>query len=223
MGCNVQHKRIDNLSRSFRHAIQGKLRIARTGFPPRWVKQQTKHYAPNASHNIQLMATLLAALRCTLSLRADRKTHPDCRYSSSISKACTSVNGNRTCDTIRRIIRSCPGSRPEQIYEDATRDGGAPNSNSSSSSTAAAAAAAPPAVHGKVYQQDPVSYVRRLVLSCCASTQRVLGFRALLVKLKGRGVATWLASLRFLVILVLGGSGAWNVMEVPYCSECGLT
>lgn len=75
----------------------------------------------------------------------DRKKHPECRYSSSISKACTMVDGNRSCETLRSILRSCPGVRPEQIYEDATRDG--PSSSNIEDT---------PAVHPRLYRSDQV-------------------------------------------------------------------
>ncbi|CAM9837080.1 unnamed protein product [Sphacelaria rigidula] len=81
----------------------------------------------------------------------DRKDHPDCRYSSSISKACTSVNGNRTCETTRRILRACPGCRPEQIFEDVLRAGG----SSTTSTNEATADGHPPEMYRGRLQPDP--------------------------------------------------------------------
>lgn len=58
------------------------------------------------------------------SARADMKDHPDCRYSLSSQKECSSTNGNFACETIRRVFRNCPGLRPEQVYDITTRDTG---------------------------------------------------------------------------------------------------
>lgn len=57
------------------------------------------------------------------------------------------MDGNRSCETIRRILRSCPDTRPEQIYEDATRDG--------ASSTPPGA----PSVHNRQQVPDLVSEI----------------------------------------------------------------
>ena len=56
--------------------------------------------------------------------RPDSKEHPECRYSSSTAKECSSNNGKYTCETIRRIFKSCPNTRPEKIYEKTTTDSG---------------------------------------------------------------------------------------------------
>ncbi|CAM9922680.1 unnamed protein product [Pylaiella littoralis] len=54
----------------------------------------------------------------------DIKDHPECRYSMSSQKECSSTNGNFACETIRRVFRNCPGLRPEQVYDITTRDTG---------------------------------------------------------------------------------------------------
>lgn len=47
----------------------------------------------------------------------DKKLHPGCSYSQSLSKSCSSLGGNgMTCRTIQNLQRLCPNSRPEIIY-----------------------------------------------------------------------------------------------------------
>eukprot|EP00752_Nemacystus_decipiens_P010243 g9127.t1 len=57
-------------------------------------------------------------------INKDMKDHPECRYSLSSQKECSSTNGNFACETIRRVFRNCPGLRPEQVYDMTTRDTG---------------------------------------------------------------------------------------------------
>ncbi|CAM9499714.1 unnamed protein product [Ectocarpus sp. 12 AP-2014] len=57
-------------------------------------------------------------------VKKDMKDHPDCRYSLSSQKECSSNNGSFACETIRRVFRNCPGLRPEQVYDITTRDTG---------------------------------------------------------------------------------------------------
>ncbi|CAM9665722.1 unnamed protein product [Hapterophycus canaliculatus] len=52
------------------------------------------------------------------------KDHPNCRYSMSSQKECTSTNGDYACETIRRVFRNCPGLTPKQVYDVTTRDTG---------------------------------------------------------------------------------------------------
>eukprot|EP00903_Cladosiphon_okamuranus_P009510 g9062.t1 len=52
------------------------------------------------------------------------KDHPECHYSLSSQKECSSINGNYACETIRRVFRNCPGLRPERVYDFTTRDKG---------------------------------------------------------------------------------------------------
>ncbi|CAM9303370.1 unnamed protein product [Scytosiphon promiscuus] len=52
------------------------------------------------------------------------KDHPNCRYSMSSQKECTSTNGDYACETIRRVFRNCPGFSPKQVYDVTTRDTG---------------------------------------------------------------------------------------------------
>lgn len=54
----------------------------------------------------------------------DMKDHPNCRYSMSSQKECTSTNGDYACETIRRVFRNCPGFSPKQVYDVTTRDTG---------------------------------------------------------------------------------------------------
>lgn len=68
-----------------------------------------------AKHAVTLLPLLLAA---------DKKEHPECHYSMSSQKECSSTNGNFACETIRRVFRNCPGSRPEQVYDITTKDSG---------------------------------------------------------------------------------------------------
>ncbi|OQR93870.1 hypothetical protein THRCLA_22274 [Thraustotheca clavata] len=48
-------------------------------------------------------------------LAQDKKMHPECSYASSVSTACRNVNGERMCETIRKIYRMCPGKKKELV------------------------------------------------------------------------------------------------------------
>ncbi|KDO24260.1 hypothetical protein SPRG_09896 [Saprolegnia parasitica CBS 223.65] len=58
-------------------------------------------------------------------LAKDRAEHPECTYATSLSTACRSVNGDRTCETIRKIFRCCPGKPKELIINSSTKEEGA--------------------------------------------------------------------------------------------------
>lgn len=78
--------------------------------------------------------------------RADRKEHPECLYSSSISHACGTVDSKRICETIRRVLRDCPNWWPEHIHEHVTRHDGETSSTGG-----------PTVVHDRLYKAEPVS------------------------------------------------------------------
>ncbi|OQR93911.1 hypothetical protein ACHHYP_02094 [Achlya hypogyna] len=63
-------------------------------------------------------------------LAQDKAAHPECSYATSLSTACRSVNGDRTCETIRKIFRVCPGKPKELIINSSSKEeGGALDSN----------------------------------------------------------------------------------------------
>ncbi|RHY96024.1 hypothetical protein DYB35_005151 [Aphanomyces astaci] len=57
-------------------------------------------------------------------LAKDREEHPECTHSTTISSSCRSINGDRQCETLRRIFRKCPGRQPALILDvkDQTQD-----------------------------------------------------------------------------------------------------
>ncbi len=49
-------------------------------------------------------------------IRNDKKSNPQCHYSTSTSKSCTLANGKFVCDTMRRVDRLCPDQPPHNIF-----------------------------------------------------------------------------------------------------------
>ena len=49
-------------------------------------------------------------------IESDKTAHPNCSYSTSSSRRCTSVNGDFVCDIFKRIQRHCPGENPAEIF-----------------------------------------------------------------------------------------------------------
>uniref|UniRef100_A0A7S2R8P2 Uncharacterized protein n=1 Tax=Rhizochromulina marina TaxID=1034831 RepID=A0A7S2R8P2_9STRA len=61
-------------------------------------------------------------------IRRDQEQHPECSYSISSSQSCQMVNGETSCETIRRVLRLCPSQAPCEIFrnkETTQRDAGA--------------------------------------------------------------------------------------------------
>ncbi|TDH68861.1 hypothetical protein CCR75_000308 [Bremia lactucae] len=48
-------------------------------------------------------------------IHRDREVHPECFYSTALSKSCRSINGDSKCEIIKKIYRQCPNSRKELI------------------------------------------------------------------------------------------------------------
>jgi len=47
----------------------------------------------------------------------DRKTHPNCSYSQSFSQSChNNKNNEYICETLKRIVRHCPGENSKDIF-----------------------------------------------------------------------------------------------------------
>jgi len=53
-------------------------------------------------------------------IQDDQLQNPGCGYSTSYSQSCRNINGDLTCETIRRILRSCPNKAPVEIYSNTT-------------------------------------------------------------------------------------------------------
>jgi hypothetical protein len=48
----------------------------------------------------------------------DRLKHPNCQYSSSISKSCSNnAEGRFVCETIESLVRFCRGEEPKLVFE----------------------------------------------------------------------------------------------------------
>lgn len=86
-------------------------------------QQQRRACQPNGSLDCSKPDTLCSS-RLLDPTPSDMKDHPNCRYSMSSQKECTSTNGDYACETIRRVFRNCPGLRPTQVYDVTTRDTG---------------------------------------------------------------------------------------------------
>ena len=67
-------------------------------------------------------------------LDEDKKSNPNCNYSTSRSQTCRSVNGQYVNDVMARITRMCPGKAPVDIYSNTTTE----NSDNSSASSSSA-------------------------------------------------------------------------------------
>lgn len=52
----------------------------------------------------------------------DQASNPNCGYSRSLSRSCSyhSDKGGMVCETLRQIVRQCPGKPPVQILESKT-------------------------------------------------------------------------------------------------------
>ena len=53
----------------------------------------------------------------------DKKKHPHCNYSTSFQKFCRSLNGDSSCEDIKRVLRVCPGERPVEIFNKSDKKG----------------------------------------------------------------------------------------------------
>ena len=49
-------------------------------------------------------------------IRENRAQHPECGFSTSESTSCRSVNGEKTCETVRQIWRVCPNRARTLVY-----------------------------------------------------------------------------------------------------------
>ena len=52
----------------------------------------------------------------TAFINEDQKENPNCNYSYSNQKRCSSINGESVCEVINRVQRLCPNARPIEIY-----------------------------------------------------------------------------------------------------------
>ncbi len=57
-------------------------------------------------------------------LKRDQEEHPGCSYSQSKSSMCRLVNGDRSCETLRKVLRVCPGRTPVEIYSASEQSSG---------------------------------------------------------------------------------------------------
>ncbi len=57
-------------------------------------------------------------------LKRDQEEHPECSYSQSKSSTCRLVNGDRSCETLRKVLRVCPGQTPVEIYSASEQNSG---------------------------------------------------------------------------------------------------
>lgn len=53
----------------------------------------------------------------------DKQAHPDCGYSVSTQSTYSNTNGEVVSETIKSLMRMCPGKRPEPIYTKKVTDG----------------------------------------------------------------------------------------------------
>lgn len=49
-------------------------------------------------------------------LENDKRAHPECSYSTSISSSFSSINGKSKAETLKQIFRNCPRQAPVEIY-----------------------------------------------------------------------------------------------------------
>jgi hypothetical protein len=47
---------------------------------------------------------------------SDRKKHPACMYSRCISSSCARSGATQTCETLRRVLRNCPGEDQVEVW-----------------------------------------------------------------------------------------------------------
>ena len=57
-------------------------------------------------------------------IQKDKEGHPDCNYGLTTSQKCESINGTMHCETIKRVLRYCPGERPCEIFSSSNKDEG---------------------------------------------------------------------------------------------------
>ncbi len=57
-------------------------------------------------------------------LKRDQEEYPECSYNQSKSSMCRLVNGDRSCETLRKVLRICPGRTPVEIYSASEQSSG---------------------------------------------------------------------------------------------------
>ncbi|CAM9162888.1 unnamed protein product [Chrysoparadoxa australica] len=57
-------------------------------------------------------------------IEEDHKSHPQCHYSSSMFMSCSSINGERKCEKVKKVIRHCPGEKPYPLVSESKTDAG---------------------------------------------------------------------------------------------------
>lgn len=62
-------------------------------------------------------------------IEKDKISHPSCHYSISSSQSSSFLNNNYTQETIRRILRFCPGEKPVEIFSKKDKSNGTSQNN----------------------------------------------------------------------------------------------
>ena len=57
-------------------------------------------------------------------VRKDKLDHPNCGYSISTSKSCSTRDGIFVCETLKKINRMCPNERPVTVYSNKIKTDG---------------------------------------------------------------------------------------------------